>query len=32
MTDNQVNVAVNPPVFVFAHLVGENAEGSLYSG
>src|SRR5215470_6417778 len=27
MTDDQVNVAVNPPVFVFAHLVGENAGG-----
>src|SRR5262247_1129525 len=27
MTDDQVNVAVNPSVFVFAHLVGENAGG-----
>src|SRR5262249_58172868 len=27
MTDHQVNVAVDPPVFVFAHLVGENAGG-----
>jgi hypothetical protein len=25
MADNQVNVAVNPPVLMFAHLVGKNA-------
>src|SRR5215510_10404153 len=27
MTDDQVNVAVNPPIFVFAHLVRKNAGG-----
>src|SRR5215831_4303942 len=27
MTDDQVNVAVNPSVFVFAHLVGKNTGG-----
>src|SRR5215470_19856568 len=27
MTDHQVNVAVNPPVFVFDYLVGKNAGG-----
>src|SRR5262245_14506858 len=27
MTDDQVNVTVDPPIFMFAHLVGENAGG-----
>src|SRR5262245_23810751 len=27
MTDDQVNVTVDPPIFMFAHLVGENASG-----
>src|SRR5262249_57748299 len=29
MTDDQVNVAVNPSVFVFAHLVGKNTGGGV---
>src|SRR5262245_45236114 len=32
MTDDQVNVTVNPPVFVFAHLVGENARRIIILG
>src|SRR5262245_21355107 len=27
MTDDQVNVTVDPPIFMLAHLVGENAGG-----
>ena len=27
VADNQMNVAVDPPVFMFAHLIGENARG-----